>query len=168
MSVLHSKFKILNSNRGFTLIELLVVISIIGILIGLSIFALQGARTSSRDARRKADLELIRSGIELYHSDCDKYPVTSAPVSPTTALNTSGTGTLIGDGSTTSCSTSNEYISQIPVDPLSPNSDYLYSSDGTTYELCASLEQGTNLPAVTCGGSSACGSSTCNYKVTNP
>ncbi|MCK4588676.1 prepilin-type N-terminal cleavage/methylation domain-containing protein, partial [Candidatus Woesebacteria bacterium] len=60
--------------KGFTLIELLVVISIIGILLALSIFGLQGARKSARDSKRKADIELIRSGIEIYKADCNVYP----------------------------------------------------------------------------------------------
>ena len=60
--------------KAFTLIELLVVISIIGILIAISIFGLSGARESARDARRKSDLELIRSGLELYKADCNTYP----------------------------------------------------------------------------------------------
>ena len=63
--------------KGFTLIELLVVISIIGILIAVSIFGLSGARESARDARRKSDLELIRSGLELYRADCNAYPTTA-------------------------------------------------------------------------------------------
>jgi prepilin-type N-terminal cleavage/methylation domain-containing protein len=153
MKISNLKSQISNLS-AFTLIELLVVISIVGILIGLSIFGLQGARASSRDARRKADLELIRSGLQIYKADCDKYPTT---------LSTS----LIGDGSTTSCSSSNTYISQVPTDPTSPNADYAYSSDGVSYSLCAALEQVSGTP-VTCGGSSSCGGKTCNYKVTNP
>lgn len=144
---------------GFTLIELLVVISIIGILIGLSIFSLQGARTSSRDGKRKADLELIRSGIEIYKSDCNKYPIALA----------AGGSTLAGDGvSSSSCLKANIYISQIPADPISPKADYLYWSDGVTYQICASLEGSSGGAAVKCGGSSACGNSTCNYQVVNP
>ncbi len=140
--------------KGFTLIELLVVISIIGVLIGLSIFGLQGAREASRDGRRKADLEAIRSGIEIYKSDCSKYPA-SLPA------------TLVGDNSSTSCLSTNTYISQLPIDPTSPERDYRYSSvDGVTYELCAALEQGSG--SVSCGGSSSCGGAACNYKVTNP
>lgn len=149
--------------KGFTLIELLVSISIIGILIGLSIFGLQGARESSRDAKRKSDLEQIRSGIEIYKSDCQKYPSGSGHAS--SVLPNSG-NSLLGDDSTTSCLSSNTYISQVPADPLDPNRVYLYSSSGTTYEICAALEQGTG--SVTCGGSSSCGNAACNYKVTNP
>ena len=142
--------------QGFTLIELLVVISIIGILIALSVFGLTGARESSRDARRKADLELVRSGIEIYHSDCNGYPAAT--------YTTNWPATIVGSGSPTSCLVTNTYLSS-PSDPNSPIRFYRYSSAGVTYELCASLEQGT--VSVTCGGSSDCGQ-TCNYKVTNP
>ena len=149
-----TKYKIQSTGYpAFTLVELLVVISIIGVLIGLSIFGLTGAREASRDSRRKADLELVRSGLEIYRADCDGYPVALA--SP-----------LVGDGTPSTCLAANTYISQVPTDPISPTADYKYSSDGVTYELCASLEQGG--ASVSCGGSSACGNSTCNYKVTNP
>ena len=139
--------------RGFTLIELLVVISIIGILMAISLFGLQGARESSRDARRKSDLELIRSGLEIYKSDCNIYPASLG-------------SSLVGSGSPTSCAITNTYISSVPVDPLSSARSYRYARISTaTYELCASLEQGGS--TVTCGGSSNCGI-TCNYKITNP
>lgn len=143
--------------KGFTLIELLVVISIIGVLIGLSVFGLQGARKASRDAVRKADLEQIRSAIGMYRADCNTYPL---------SLNLSTSTSLIGDGSSTSCPVTNVYISETPVDPISPNAGYIYSSDGIIYSICASLEQGG--ATVTCGGSSNCGGSTCNYQVKNP
>ncbi len=145
--------KNLSAQAGFTLIELLVVITIIGILLAISIFGLIGARESARDAKRKTDLEQIRSGIEVYKSDCNVYP---------SSLGT----TLAGSGSPTTCPATNIYIAATPVDPLSPARAYLYYSNGSIYEVCASLEGGT--ASVTCGGSSACGSSTCNYKVTNP
>ncbi|MBX4205780.1 prepilin-type N-terminal cleavage/methylation domain-containing protein [Candidatus Microgenomates bacterium] len=139
---------------GFTLIEILVVISIIGILIALSVFGLTGARESSRDAKRKSDLQEIRAGLELYKSDCDVYP-DSLP---------SGGDSLKGTEVSGSCTTTNIYISTIPADT---NADrvYYYSSDGTTYTLCAALESGGT--AGSCG-SSSCGSVTCNYKTTNP
>ena len=63
----HTIYDILYTSCGFTLIELLVTISIIGILIGLSVFGLQGARQSARDAKRKADLDMrlrqVMSGL---------------------------------------------------------------------------------------------------------
>lgn len=142
------------NNYGFTLIELLVVISIIGIVVAVSIFGLSGAREASRDARRKADLELIKAGLELYRADCNSYPNTI----------TSGSD-LIGSGTPTGCSASNVYISNVPSDPISDRS-YIYRTVGSGYELCAGLEQGTG--SVICGGVSSCGSVPCNYKITNP
>ena len=112
---------------GFTLIELLVVISIIGVLMAISLFGMQGARESSRDARRKSDLEMIRSGLEIYRSDCNIYPASLG-------------SSLVGSGSPTSCAVANIYISAVPTDPLGTN--YSYSRLTTsTYTLCAALEQ---------------------------
>ncbi|HCR35779.1 hypothetical protein A2130_00650 [Candidatus Woesebacteria bacterium GWC2_33_12] len=138
--------------KAFTLIELLVVISIIGILIAISIFGLSGARESARDARRKSDLELIRSGLELYKADCNTYPGSI----------TFG-NSLIGSGTPTSCAVANTYISLIPADPVA-GKNYVYQVSGSEYNLCASLEQGGT--TINCG--SSCGSLACNYKVTNP
>ncbi len=139
---------------GFTLVELLVVVSIIGILIGLSVFGLQGARISSRDARRKADLEAIRSGLEIYKADCDRYP---------SSLDT----TLLGSPPPSSCLTDNIYISSVPKDPIDPAQNYSYSNPtSTTYILCATLEQPPT-PAMDVTGCGSC-TTTCNYKVKNP
>lgn len=143
-------------NTGFTLIELLVVISIIGVLAAVSIFGLSGARESARDARRKSDLELIKSGLELYRADCNSYPTLAYPLP----------ASLIGSGSPTACAVSNTYISSIPTDPIPATRSYRYAATASGYELCASLEQ-SGLSTVTCGGSSNCGTS-CNYKITNP
>src|SRR3989344_6917041 len=57
------------TNRGFTLIELLVVIAIIGILAGIVLVSLGGARTSARDARRQSDIRQIVTAQELYYND---------------------------------------------------------------------------------------------------
>ena len=147
-----------NLKSGFTLVELLVVISIIGILIGLSVFGLQGARESSRDAKRKADLEQIRSGLEIFKADCNKYYIGSSLPSPLVGIPAYGS----------SCLASNIYISQIPSDPIPGTYSYAYSSsDGTIYTLCALLENPPSPVATGCVGS--CGTGvTCNYKVTNP
>lgn len=145
-------------SKGFTLIELLVVITIIGILIGLSIFGLQGARKSARDAQRKTDLQEIRSGLEIYKADCGKYPETAAVI-----------GGAELKGTDASCSPADSvYITAVPEDPL-PTRSYIYSkTTDTTYTLCSSLEQGGTTVSG-CGGS--CSSEAgvdCNYEVTNP
>jgi general secretion pathway protein G len=143
--------------NGFTLIELLVTISIIGVLAALSLFAIDGARKSARDSRRKADLESIRSALEIYKSDCNYYPTLASPPS----------GQLVGDNSTTACSVSNKYLTAFPTDPQSSTRVYSYNRvSSTTYTLCAALEQAP-VPARDTTNCSSC-ASTCNYKVTNP
>lgn len=147
--------------KAFTLIELLIVVSIIGILISISIFGLMGARESARDAKRKSDLEMVRSGLELYKSDCGTYPTSiTFPVYPAQA-------SLKGKNATGSCLTTNTYIAQIPNDPVSGRSySYVAPSPYVSYTLCASLEQvPSSTPNVASCGS--CGV-TCNYVVVNP
>ncbi len=148
------RLKTRNNNHAFTLIELLVTMAIIAILAAISLVGLNSVRESARDARRKADLEQIRGGLEMFKSDCGRYPASLPAVG----------NPLTGDGSTPNCPNSNTYIARIPSDPT-PGRTYYYSSPGSrqAYELCASLEGGGS---DTCTGS--CGSATCNYKTVNP
>lgn len=120
------KIKNCINTKGFTLIELLVVISIMGILLALSVFGMQDARRASRDGKRKADIEQIRSALEMYKADCSTYP----------------TSITFGGAITGSCPSLNTYLSPVPQDPL-PDRSYTYTSaTGSTYTLSASLEQG--------------------------
>ncbi len=59
---------------GFTLIELLVVISIIGLLSSIVLTSVNSARAKARDARRIADLDQIRTALELYFDTNGFYP----------------------------------------------------------------------------------------------
>ena len=127
---------------GFTLVELLVVMTIIAILLGLGLVSYQGAHKSARDGRRKADLEEIRSALEMYRADESSYPTASGDVD--SALSGPLTGYL-----------------EISNDSL-PDQNYYYSGSGSTYELCTALEIGGS---DTCTGS--CGED-CNYQTTNP
>lgn len=149
--------KLPSSRDGFTLMELLIVVAIIGILVTLTGMSYTKVQQQSRDARRKADLELIKSGVEIYKSDCNAYPAANLINSPAT--------TLVGSGTPTGCAVSNTYISAIPTDPRSTTRNYVYRVVGSGFEICASLEQ-SGLPTINCG--SSCGGSGCNYQVLNP
>lgn len=113
----------MKNHRGFTLIELLVVIAIIGILSSVVLASLNSARSKSRDARRISDIKQLQLALELYFDDNSEYP---------TALNSIG----------------NEYIGNVPTDPLDSGSDsgnYWYYRDTTTsYHLGATLESSDN------------------------
>lgn len=58
---------------GFTLIELLVTATIIIVLMGIGVVAFSSTTKSSRDARRKADMEAIRQALVLKKSESGTY-----------------------------------------------------------------------------------------------
>ncbi len=144
---------------GFTLIELLVVISIIGILTGIVLVALGGARASGRDTKRQGDLQDIRAGLELFRADCGKYPASLPPPG----------ASLVGDGSTTSCAAANVYMQRTPGDPQPSTYAYYYSVTNSTYNLCAYLETASAGQISGCEACSAVGGSvSCNFRTTSP
>jgi len=141
-----------NSSSGFSLIELLVVVSLIGILLVISLPAFSQSRKGSRDAKRKVDLEQIRSALEVYRTDCKTYP---SRIDSGQALS----------GVEDSCK-GNQYMAEVPADPIPSSYVYFYSRGGAnSYTLCAYLE--TSSGDAGCAGD--CGENVkCNYKVTNP
>lgn len=114
--------------KGFTLIELLVVMTIIAILAGLALVSYQGARKTARDGKRKADMETIRSALEMYRADNGEYP-------PTTS------GACGGGWDRSSCNPNfleeltspDEYLAEVPEDPLNTSDQqaYVYQLNST-------------------------------------
>jgi general secretion pathway protein G len=60
--------------QGYTFIEILVVITIIGILATIGMVSYQSANKKSRDGKRQADIEQLRTGLEMYRADNGYYP----------------------------------------------------------------------------------------------
>lgn len=131
--------------RGFTFIEILVSVTIIAVLVAIGVASYASVNRRARDAKRKSDLEQIRSGLEQYRADFGSYPVQSG-----WALSSAGSNWI--DALTPS------YMDNVPVDPkntgsVAPPSGtdpvYAYKSDttcglvaGQEYMLAALLETG--------------------------
>lgn len=124
--------------KGFTLIEVLVTVSIIAILSSIGLATFTNSQKRARDARRQADLESVRSALELYRSDNPTLGYTTPAGADGTNAKYSNLGALL-----------TTYLSALPQDPknVSPY-QYTYAGGGTTYTVCATQE--VMLPASYC------------------
>ncbi len=131
------------NKKGFTLIELLVVIAIIGLLSTLAVVALGSAREKANDSKRLSDLKQVQTALELFYTDFNHYPTSTAAITLGGASSDCLSKTIeTGFLAKTSCG-NNPYMGLVPEDPLSTQS-YIYTPDtnGTTYTISATL-QGT-------------------------
>lgn len=136
--------KKIKTSGGFTLIEMLVVIAIISLILTIAAVNYASANKRARDGRRKADLEQIRSALEMYRAD---NPAIGYP-------NVANYSALAGPLS--------NYINPFPNDPQNVGLSYTYYYvwlSTTTYRLCTVLEAGggsgcTSNPS--CGGGTTC------------
>lgn len=139
--------------KGFTLIEILITVTIIAILTAIGIVSYNSVNKRARDAKRKSDLEQIRSALEIFRNDFGSYPGTAEGFIALTSLDPGdGTGPLVPD-----------YLPGLPMDPKSTTSvpiPYYYDPVGYpgatafySYCLCANLENsqdaGNQCPDVT-------------------
>ncbi len=96
------------SSRGFTLIELMVVMAIIGILATIAVPAMRTAPIRARESALKEDLYQLRSCIDQFHADRDRYPASLDE--------------LVSMG----------YLRQIPRDPITRGQDWVTVSPDVT------------------------------------
>lgn len=118
------KFK----SSGFTLIELLVVMAIIGILTAIALATYASVQKRGRDSKRQADLKVLQSALEQYHSDQQFYP--SSWIIPTPLSSNIGVPTPT-PGANTPTPAPVYYLPSPPADPS-------YSTNGYVYEPISS------------------------------
>jgi prepilin-type N-terminal cleavage/methylation domain-containing protein len=63
-------------DKGFTLVELLIVVVVLGILAGIVVFAVGGARTTAEDKSCEALLKTVAVAAEAHKADTGGYPTT--------------------------------------------------------------------------------------------
>lgn len=114
--------RLLPQKNGFTMIELLVVTTIMIVLTTIGLVSYRQVGYSSRNAKRKADLETVRQALILYRSDQPYYPQTNS------------FGTMLGS--------IDDYLSsENIIDPKNTAPFvYEYVSDGVLFQLTAHLE----------------------------
>lgn len=142
------------TQKGFTLIELLAVIGIIGVLVTVTIVALNpfGQINKARDAQRKSDLKQIQTSLELYYQDNDAYP-----------LDVSWMTDLVNG----------KYLPKPLEDKAAPSKVYHYEQSGTGYYLFASLDNDNDTQKCTssgtpCNDTTKCGTGgACTYGVSS-
>lgn len=124
---------------GFTLIELLVVMAILAVLTGFSFGYFRNGLVTSRDGKRKSDVEQVQRALEMYYNDNGVYPVAASGT--INSHNWGETFTEIING--------NEvvYMNILPTDPAG-DVQYCYDrdiADASKYSVYARLEN-TNDP----------------------
>ena len=126
----------MRTKNGFTLIEVLVTATIIAILTSIGVASYQAANKHARDAKRRGDLEQIRSALEMYRSDNNLYPST-------------------GGGNWTNANNLplSSYLNPIPSPPKTGEAYYYQATDlsgGHYYGYCLSAKMEGSNPADSC------------------
>lgn len=116
--------------KAFTLLEVLVVIGIIAVLLGLGAVSFSSAQKKARDAKRKADVQVMAKAFEQYYSICGfKYPASGTYTAGTSLTATTGTCTALATDVT---------MLTFPTDPLGGSYQCPAGStcDATAYTIC--------------------------------
>ena len=116
--------------QAFTLVELIVVIIILAILWTIAFIALQWYSRDARDSARLSDLSRIKTSLELFYLDANKYPET------TQGFNVTYSGAWVWTQGTFWDTTFQNVskLDKIPVDPLTQR-EYTYSIIQTKQEF---------------------------------
>ena len=134
--------KKMKNKAGFSLIELLVVITITVILLSIGMVSYAKAGQSTRNGKRRQDLETGRQALVLYRVNEGAYPGSTEGVQA--GLTNANYTVVINELRSGSYLKIDNVLDPKNEDP------YLYSyegSDGRSFQVCAYLEpEGIALP----------------------
>jgi general secretion pathway protein G len=158
------------SQAGFTLIEILVVMVIIGIVAAIGFGSFQSSQVKGRDASRKSDLGQISKALETYYNDKGQYPIDAAGL-----ISGCGGGGTCEWGDAFTDENGTNYMIEIPADPRTNMNYYYSSSDGTSYQIYAMLENDLDRDIQVDVSDNKleysgldCGAGNCNYGIASP
>lgn len=123
--------------KGFSLVELLVVIGIMGSLVTILLPNFLDARLRGKDAKRKLDIEQMRSALEMYRSLSGAYPANGSFLNTNCTIDSPFTYTDPVSGTVTTL------MASIPKDPGCNKYRYTDNSTTSDYTICAYLESST-------------------------
>ena len=127
---------------GFSKQELVFVSCVLLAIFGVSFFQLKISQMKTRDAQRKADVELVGRALDAYFADYKILPEASKNGEikscgyAAAQVCSWGEGPMIDVHNVT-------YLKKIPIDPQSyKNIRYIYTTvtDRTKYKICITLE----------------------------
>jgi general secretion pathway protein G len=117
MQNISQRFARQRQQRGFTLVEIMVVVVIIGILGALVVPKLLGRTGESRVTAARTDIKTLKSALQLYKLDNQRYPTTEQGLQALVQKPTSGPAANgWKDGG---------YIERLPKDPWGNSYQYL-------------------------------------------
>jgi prepilin-type N-terminal cleavage/methylation domain-containing protein len=134
-------------SRGFTLIELIVVVVVIGLLIPLTMFTMNGLTLAAQDREREGDVSAIARQLELVYTNklvdnAPNYPgIDSLSASDKTAIfggGTTGVTEAPGTNAFSIVGASNANANTTTVSPQPTITTYVYQPLTAAGDLCTS------------------------------
>jgi|SRR3989344_7999687 len=145
-------FSILDWQKG----EVVFVAGALAVVLGISVVQVRIGEMKTRDAQRKADVNLVARALTNYFGDHGVYPV--ADGGKIAACGFEGEEACEWGGGPVIDVDGVVYLQKIPVEPFSKKGwKYVYESDGKKFKIYARLEYGKNSDLTTgCGSHVQC------------